>query len=651
MNGCLIPNTPIAVDFWSIRKINPPPTLFFLSHMHADHTSGLKSSWQHPIYCSEITASLLQRKFSLPPQIIHGLELDTAHTIPLNPDGSEFVTVNLIDANHCPGSVMFLFEGYFGKILYTGDFRYTSDMFIDKPVSFYDNIETLYLDNTYCSASCDFPSREECTKKMIEIIQDHPDHQIKLCIHSLGKEDLLEDLALHFKTWIVVSEERLANLKLLERKDVFSTDPRDGFIHVVERPTVTAKKILNWNKDGATITILASALSYILNRDPFGTLDGVYTVPYSDHSSYPELCEFISQLRPRKIVPIVKTKTKNTDMSMFNKFLDSRPIPMPRQNSSVVHNCVNTQPLNNHTREVLKIRRPIHNRLKRPNSFTKGVVFDSESPISKKLRIDGVENVAMGKGKDKKSSINSCILIEEGDKENISRENSIQGTPCSENESFETCQIDSDDDFQSVTSGNDLHENVVTTQQDVSVGSPNIIPRSDNNAGKTLTCNNSAQLVSLEAGELTSDSHRTQLNSDHINGHCQNNDVSDSFSSRMTSDNLSIDSDSVTAHECKSLPACLNTRRIQTKSPVNLFVSNEEEKDKEIVEGGCKPLNNHHKFISLLQLSAKTFLNDECQVTDFKSRKSPAESVAMMNNEQRNILQLKVDKFLQKYFE
>ncbi len=38
-------------------------------------------------------------------------------------DGGETMTVTVIDANHCPGAVMLLFDGYFGRILYTGDFR------------------------------------------------------------------------------------------------------------------------------------------------------------------------------------------------------------------------------------------------------------------------------------------------------------------------------------------------------------------------------------------------------------------------------------------------------------------------------------------------------------------------------------------------
>lgn len=55
-------------------------------------------------------------------QWIHPLELDEPYKLPLDDIGKETMTVTLIDANHCPGSVMFLFQGYFGSILYTGQY-------------------------------------------------------------------------------------------------------------------------------------------------------------------------------------------------------------------------------------------------------------------------------------------------------------------------------------------------------------------------------------------------------------------------------------------------------------------------------------------------------------------------------------------------
>lgn len=61
-NGKVIPHTPLAVDFWHVRKC-PGTRLFFLTHMHSDHTVGLTSTWSHrPIYCSSTTATLLKLK-------------------------------------------------------------------------------------------------------------------------------------------------------------------------------------------------------------------------------------------------------------------------------------------------------------------------------------------------------------------------------------------------------------------------------------------------------------------------------------------------------------------------------------------------------------------------------------------------------------
>lgn len=52
---------------------------------------------------------------------IRPLEIGEAHMLMLDDLGKERLTVTLIDANHCPGAVMFLFEGYFGTRLYTGE--------------------------------------------------------------------------------------------------------------------------------------------------------------------------------------------------------------------------------------------------------------------------------------------------------------------------------------------------------------------------------------------------------------------------------------------------------------------------------------------------------------------------------------------------
>jgi hypothetical protein len=64
--------------------------------LRSDFTAGL-------IYCSPITKRLIVNKNKVPTERVQPLELDRRHVI----DG---VGVTLIDANHCPGAAMMLFE-------------------------------------------------------------------------------------------------------------------------------------------------------------------------------------------------------------------------------------------------------------------------------------------------------------------------------------------------------------------------------------------------------------------------------------------------------------------------------------------------------------------------------------------------------------
>ncbi|XP_063813362.1 5' exonuclease Apollo-like [Pseudophryne corroboree] len=300
MSGSVIEDTPIAVDYWRIRRYSNI-RLFFLSHMHSDHTEGLLSTWSHPLYCSAVTAKILEHKLKVKEKWINPLEVGVCHLLPLDDCGIEKVSVTLIDANHCPGSVMFLFEGYFGTVLHTGDFRYSPDMLTYPPLRNKD-IDVLYLDNTNCDPKLKLPSRQEATKQIKEIIDDHPSHNIVIGLYTIGKESLLVDLAETFKSWVVVSPQRLELLTILETEDVFATLDGAGRIRVVNQSEVNYSNMLKWNCNYPTIAILPTSRKVEFRRKD------IFVVPYSDHSSYDELIEFVSQLKPCSIIPVVKAQ-------------------------------------------------------------------------------------------------------------------------------------------------------------------------------------------------------------------------------------------------------------------------------------------------------------------------------------------------------
>ena len=104
---------------------------------------------------------------------------------------------------------------------------------------------------------------------------------------------------MEFKTWIEVSFERMEILKALELPDVFTTDPGAGRIRAVYQSEIGFAALNHWNKQHPTLAILPTS------RPVVSFHPNVHVVPYSDHSSYQELEDFISALKPTSLVPIV----------------------------------------------------------------------------------------------------------------------------------------------------------------------------------------------------------------------------------------------------------------------------------------------------------------------------------------------------------
>ena len=241
--------------------------------------------------------------------------------------GDETVTVTPVDANHCAGAAMFLFEGHFGRILYTGDFRYSGPMSID--ANFHSlcstTIDVLYLDNTFCDARCIFPSREDAVIEMLRVIRANPDAQIKIGLRRLGKEQMLVAIARAIGEWIGVTQDRYRILEILCMANVFRVSSSCR-IQAVLLPEITVNNMTQWSLERQTIAIVPTAIGVAITPSPFPQREDIHVVPYSDHSSYEELQEFVSLIEPRKICPILGPDVKDrlaaalpnrADMSCF----------------------------------------------------------------------------------------------------------------------------------------------------------------------------------------------------------------------------------------------------------------------------------------------------------------------------------------------
>ncbi|XP_035003953.2 protein artemis [Hippoglossus stenolepis] len=326
---------------------------YFLSHCHKDHMKGLKGplmkrklqfSRTVRLYCSFVTKELLlsNPKYQFWTQFIVPLELESPTQISLVDEASgekEEIVVTLLAAGHCPGSVMFLFEGSQGNVLYTGDFRFAvgdaSRMELLHSGSRVKDIQSIYLDSTfYDSRFYQIPTREVCLNGISELIgnwiSQSSYHVVWLnCRAAYGYEYLFTNLGETFNTQIHVKN--LAMFKKMPEILSYVTTDRRTQIHACRHPQDEEYSQGNRLPCGCTagdgtrlqiISIKPSTMWFgertkktnvIIKTGAFS-----YRACFSFHSSYSELKDFLTYLQPVNIypsvIPICRTLTEVTQM-------------------------------------------------------------------------------------------------------------------------------------------------------------------------------------------------------------------------------------------------------------------------------------------------------------------------------------------------
>ncbi|KAM9388386.1 protein artemis [Phaethornis superciliosus] len=329
-----------AVSIDRFDRDNLRARAYFLSHCHKDHMKGLRApamkrrlegSLKVKLYCSPVTKELLLTswKYKFWENHIVALEVETPTQISLVDEISgekEDIEVTLLPAGHCPGSVMFLFEGENGTVLYTGDFRLAKGeaarMKLLHSGARVKDIQSVYLDTTFCDPKYyHIPSREECLKGILGLARSWTSlsryHVVWLnCKAAYGYEYLFINLS--EELGIKVHVNKLDMFRNMPEILYHITTDRDTQLHACRHPR--DDEYFRGNRLPCGMTCQNGTPLHIISIKPstmwFGerskktnvivrTGESTYRACFSFHSSYSEIKDFLSHICPVNVYPNV----------------------------------------------------------------------------------------------------------------------------------------------------------------------------------------------------------------------------------------------------------------------------------------------------------------------------------------------------------
>ncbi|KAI0685351.1 hypothetical protein BC835DRAFT_1421327 [Cytidiella melzeri] len=400
---------PIRVDdFADTATLQTIPALHLLTHTHTDHVNGLSAkSFASTVFCSIDAKEMLLRHEVYAERALKQMEIraenvrtfqhlkvsprtlrdgtvhhhgsrDLLKPLPLNTpyrhelSNDNWVTITLIDANHCPGAVMFLIEGSEGAVLHTGDFR-AEPWFIqslaknpflqryvhhpspglplprDRQRALVESLHTVYLDTACLLGTDEVPTKDDATSGLVSLMCLYPETtRFFINAWTWGYEDIYKAVARAFHTKIHVDRYKHAVLSRLSHepflKSIITRDERATRFHACERfsrcSEVQVDGRASHTNTGAHVVyvnpVTMSTSAWVLylrdtrQRLASGQQANNLLVPLSRHSPLPELRAFVSLFKPERVVPnTLDVKLGGLDWlcipSMFSDCLSSDP--------------------------------------------------------------------------------------------------------------------------------------------------------------------------------------------------------------------------------------------------------------------------------------------------------------------------------------
>ncbi|XP_047481361.1 DNA cross-link repair 1A protein-like isoform X3 [Penaeus chinensis] len=327
-----IQDTDVVVDAFCYGVLSGVKA-YFLTHFHYDHYRGLSKKFTQPIYCSEITGRLVNLRLGIPLKYLHFLPMEEPQIV----CGLE---VTLLEANHCPGAVMFLFKLRTGAtVLHVGDFRAHPKM-ESYPALWNCSIDTLFLDTTYCNAVYDFPRQEDVIDKCVSVATSHVADNTKTLIvvgsYTIGKERVFKAIASALDCKIWASSDKQRTLRCIQDKEICSrltSEKLCARVHVLPMSDLQPRKLMAYVetlKPRYSVVVAIRPTGWEHSSDQGQGLENlgskqcgnvyIYGIPYSEHSSFNELKRFVQFIQPKKIIPTVNVGNPNSRRQMEKYF-------------------------------------------------------------------------------------------------------------------------------------------------------------------------------------------------------------------------------------------------------------------------------------------------------------------------------------------